>query len=849
MSFFLKSTVRVSPGRCRLRLVPMLAFHCLLVSKATAATPAEGEAFFEKSIRPVLVERCYECHSADAAAKGKLQAGLSLDTKQGLLTGGESGPAIVPGAPEKSLLIGALKFESYEMPPTGKLPAAVIADFVKWVEMGAPDPRNTTAAPAPRRAAFAISEEDRRHWAFQPLRDSAPPTVRESDWVRDDLDRYVLAGLEQRGLPPSTEADKYALLRRTTFALTGLPPTPEEIAEFIADDRLDAFDRVVDRLLASPEFGVQWGRRWLDGVRYADSVDKSGEYRRWVVRSFNEDLPYDEFVKLQIAGDLIPAGKNVPPERIHASGASLDGITATGMMSLAVWEQVGRDLAVAEIVDSQIDLVGRQLLGLTLACARCHDHKFDPISTQDYYSLAGILFSSHIATGKLIADDRLGNELIEIPLLNKKQAARNVELDKRIAGTEEKIAAVAKKIPQAARLAELNLKIDDLNAQVARTTVASTKKSLADQANKLVEERKKLLADQQAKNWDKNPPDLQQITAMRAQIAELQKSKITAPLAVSIAEGGVPGSNREKIGDAPVYLRGEYQRPGPIAPRRFPVILAGEKQAPLGTRTAQSGRRELAEWIVSADNPLTARVMVNRIWQQMIGRGLVRSPDNFGRLGERPTHPELLDHLSVRFIRSGWSVKSLVRDIALSATFRQATFAAPEATRADPDNLAISHMNRRRLTYEELRDSLLQLSNRLAEDVNAVQRPTTDDACRRTMFEPLDRRKTDVTAGIFDGPDSKAIVPVRTESTTAPQALFLMNNTLAVDTAKRLAERLTHDARDATDSQRLERLWLLSFGRPLESQEAEIARSFIRANSWERFIQALLGTNEFAYLD
>ena len=439
--------------------------------------------------------------------------------------------------------------------------------------------------------------------------------------------------------------------------------------------------------------------------------------------------------------------------------------------------------------------------------------------------------------------------MIEIPLLNKKQAARNAELDKRIARTEEKIAAVAKKIPQAARLAELNLKIDDLNAQVARTTVASTKKSLADQANKLVEERKKLLADQQAKNWDKNPPDLRQIMAMRAQIAELQKSKITAPLAVSIAEGGVPGSNREKIGDAPVYLRGEYQRPGPIAPRRFPVVLAGEKQAPLGTRTSQSGRRELAEWIVSADNPLTARVMVNRIWQQMIGRGLVRSPDNFGRLGERPTHPELLDHLSVRFIRSGWSVKSLVRDIALSATFRQATFAAPEATRADPDNLAISHMNRRRLTYEELRDSLLQLSNRLAEDVNAVQRPTTDDACRRTMFEPLDRRKTDVTAGIFDGPDSKAIVPVRTESTTAPQALFLMNNTLAVDTAKRLAERLTHDARDATDSQRLERLWLLSFGRPIESQEAEIARSFIRANSWERFVQALLGTNEFAYLD
>ena len=849
MSFISKSTLCVLSGRCRLRFAPVFGMLCLFASRATAATSAEGETLFEKSIRPVLVERCYECHSADAAAKGNLQAGLSLDTKQGLLTGGESGPAIVPGVPEKSLLIGALKFESYEMPPTGKLPASVIADFVKWVEMGAPDPRSAAAAPTPRRAAFAISEEDRRHWAFQPVRDTAPTTIRDTTWIRDELDRYVLANLEQRGLRPSGEADKHALLRRTTFALTGLPPTPEEIAEFVTDDRLDAFDRVVDRLLASPEFGVQWGRRWLDGVRYADSVDKSGEYRRWVVRSFNEDLSYDEFVKLQIAGDLIPAGSGVPPERIHAGGASLDGITATGMMSLAVWEQVGRDLAVAEIVDSQIDLVGRQLLGLTLACARCHDHKFDPISTQDYYSLAGILFSSHIATGKLIADARLGNDLIEVPLLNKKQAAKNAELDKLIAQTEEKIADVAKQIPQAARLAELNLKIDDLNAQVARASVASTKKSLTDQADKLVEERKKLLADQQVKGWDKNPPDLQHITAMRGRIAELQKSKITAPLAVSIAEGGVPGSNREKIGDAPIYLRGEYQRPGPIAPRRFPVILAGEKQAPLGTRTSHSGRRELAEWIGSADNPLTARVMVNRIWQQMIGRGLVRSPDNFGRLGDRPTHPELLDHLAVRFIRSGWSVKSLARDIALSATFRQATFASPEATRADPENLAISHMNRRRLTYEELRDTLLQLSNRLAEDVNAVQRSTTDDACRRTMFEPLDRRKTDVTAGIFDGPDSKAIVPVRAETTTAPQALFLMNNTLTVDTAKRLAEQLMHDPRLATDAQRLERLWLLGLGRPITSEETEIAQSFIRAHSWERFIQALLGTNEFAYLD
>jgi len=833
------------------RLGPLVfAIATVVTGEVTAVSTDAGTSFFEKSIRPVLIKHCYECHSGEAATKGKLQAGLLLDSRQGMTAGGESGPAIVPGHPEKSLLIGALKFESYEMPPTGRLPADVIADFVKWVEMGAPDPRDSggAATPTPRRAAFQITADDRRHWAFQPVSNAAPPQVKDAAWVRDELDRYVLAGIERAGLRPSEAADKYALLRRTTFVLTGLPPTPDEIAAFAADDRPDAFERVVDRLLASPEFGVHWGRYWLDGVRYADNIDKSGEYRRWVVRSFNEDLPYDEFVKLQIAGDLYPAEADVPPERTHVGGASFDGIAATGMMALAVWELVGRDLAVAEIVDSQIDLIGRQLLGLTLACARCHDHKFDPISTQDYYAMAGILFSSHIATGKLIADNRLGNELIEVPLLNAEQAAHNKRLDAAVAKLDARIAALAKKIPQASRLADVVARQSDLDEQLARATTSASKKSLTDQLAKLKTERDELLVDQAKAKWDQAPPELQEIAALRTGIAKLKTQIITVPTAVSIAEGGVPGSNREKIGDAPIYLRGEYQREGAIVPRRFPTILAGETQTPLGTRTKQSGRRQLAEWIVSADNPLTARVMVNRIWQHMIGRGLVRSPDNFGRLGERPTHPELLDHLARRFVDSGWSVKRLVRDIALSSTYRQASFTSPEFARNDPDNITISHMNRRRLTYEELRDSLLQLGNRLVETDAAAASTTTDDLCRRTMFDALDRRKIDVTAAIFDGPDSKAIVPVRAETTTAPQALFLMNNPLMLDTAKRVAARLAAET-SADDRQRLENLWLLTLGRPLEPAEAEIASGFIRQHSWERFIQALLGTNEFAYLD
>lgn len=832
-----------------IRSLLALGIVALLAAQLSAQSADEGLAFFEKSIRPVLVQHCYECHSAAAAEKGKLQAGLLLDSKQGVLAGGESGPVIVAGDPDKSLLVGALKYESYEMPPKGRLPASVIADFAKWVKMGAPDPREATAAPAPRRTAFQITAEDRAHWAFQPLSKSPAPAVDQAAWVRDDLDRYVLAQLEKAGRRPSAEADRHAWLRRTTFALTGLPPTPEEIAAFVADDSSEALERVVARLLDSPEFGVHWGRHWLDGVRYADNIDKSGEYRRWVVRAFNDDLPYDQFVKLQIAGDLLPADESTPADRVHESGASLDGLTATGMMSLAVWEQVGRDLAVAEIVDSQIDLVGRQLLGLTLACARCHDHKFDPISTKDYYSLAGVLFSSHIATGKLIADDRLGTDLVEVPLLNAEQAARNRELDERIAQAEAQIKAIAKKIPQAAQLAELTKKLPDLEAQLAKATTAASKKTLNEQIAKSKAEHEKLTADQKSAGWDINPPELQEIAAVRTEIDRLQKQKFKAPLAVAIQEGGVPGSNRAKIGDAPIYLRGEYTREGEIVPRRFPTILAGEKQIPLGERTQQSGRRELAEWIASAENPLTARVMVNRVWQQLIGRGLVRTPDNFGKLGERPTHPELLDHLAQRFIASGWSVKQLVRDIALSATFRQTSFVSADEARNDPDNVALSHMNRRRLTYEELRDSLLRLGRHVGTDTPPATKTTTAEMPRRTMYEALDRRKTDVTAAIFDGPDSKAIVPVRAETTTAPQALFLMNNALVVDTAKRLAAQLQKDPHLTTDSQRLDRLWLLTFGRPPETEEMETALGFIAKHSWDGFAQALLGSNEFAYLD
>ncbi|MFO1094435.1 MAG: PSD1 and planctomycete cytochrome C domain-containing protein [Planctomycetaceae bacterium] len=839
---------RLTIARCLGAARRGLAGGIVLVAAATCLGDDPGLAVFESAIRPVLVQHCYECHSADAEAKGNLEAGLRLDTKQGMLTGGDAGPAVLPGDPENSLLLAALRREQDQMPPSGRLPDAVIDKFAKWIAMGAPDPRDGgSTAPTPRRAAFSISPEDRAHWAFQPLSNSPLPSVQNTSWVCDDIDRFILAKLESSGRRPNDEADKYSLLRRTTFALTGLPPTPAEVQAFIADERDAAFAGVVDRLLASPEFGVHWARHWLDGVRYADSVDASGEYRKWVIRAFNADLPYDEFVRLQIAGDLLPA-HGVEPDRVHASGASLDGIIATGMLSLAAWEIVGRDLAVAEIVDSQIDVVGRQLLGLTLSCVRCHDHKFDPIAIEDYYGLAGIFFSSHIVTGKLVNDDRLGNELIAVPLLTERAESVSRGIDADVGVLTQRIASLDRAVPNAARLAAIGRQLPELASQIEKSTSAATKEKLVEQADKLKAEQTELVADQKSVGWETNPPELIEAGRIRDQMKKLQASKPTAVKAVAVLEGGVPGSNRQQIGDAPVYLRGEYQHPGPIVPRRFPIILAGDQQIPIGQRTTASGRRELAEWITSPDHPLTPRVMVNRIWQHLFGQGLVRTPDNFGRLGEPPTHPELLDHLAHRFVSSGWSVKQLVRAIALSATYRQSSIVSPDVAHADPDNRLLGHMNRRRLTYEELRDALSFVAGRLASGTQSSTVGLADESVR-TIYEPVDRRQTNVTAAMFDAPDPKAIVPIRAETTTAPQALFLLNNGLAAHSAKAVADGLAGNSQLDSDESRYNQLWLTLFGRPPATEELDEARSFVGRHSWERLVHVLLSTNELVYVD
>jgi hypothetical protein len=827
----------LSPACRRLALLSLLAAGLLYpVLSVTAGEPdAKGAAFFEKRVRPVLVEHCYACHSAEAK---KLRAGLRLDTRDGIRKGGDSGPAVVPGNATESLLIQAVRHEFAAMPPKGKLSDAVIADLVRWVEMGAPDPRG--GGLTPRRAAFQITAEDRRHWAFQPVGDPRSPQVRGESWCRSEVDPFILAALEKKGLRPSPPADRYTLLRRATFDLTGLPPTPADVEAFQADPSPLAFARVIERLLASPAFGERWGRHWLDGVRYASDVDKSGAYRDWVVRALNEDLPYDRFVQLQIAGDLIPADET-DPARVHTSGASLEGVKATGMLALAVWEKVARDLAVAEIVDSQIDVVGRQFLGLTLACARCHDHKFDPISTEDYYGLAGVFFSSHISSGKLIADGRLADEVIGIPLLSKADTEKNRHIDEAVARLGKEIAVLEQAAGPAAQLMTVRARLQDLAVQLAKASGAA-KQKLATEIQRHRADEKKLLEDKAHQAWPDNPRALAQIVRLRGQVAALEKSKVTPPLAIGIREGGVPGSNRERIGDAPVYLRGDYRKEGPVVSRRFPVILAQGSQVPVGQVTRGSGRLELARWITSPENPLTARVVVNRVWQHLLEEGLVRTPDNFGRLGEPPTHPELLDYLARRFVAQGWSVKRLIREIMLSNTYQQASFADPALVTVDPENRWRGRMSRKRLEYEALRDSLLYVSGQLALSGGT-------DGVRRTLYEPLERVRLNPARAMFDGPDPLGVVPVRAATTTTPQALFLMNSPLVREAAQRLAGQIQEDLALRDEPARIRHAYLRLLGRPPSPAEVRIGRAYLARAPWANYLQVLFCTNEFLYLD
>jgi len=1093
------------------------------------AGPAAADEFFEKEVRPVLVERCQKCHGTE-----KPKAGLRLLSRASVLEGGDSGPAAVAGNPEDSLLVQAIQYDGEpKMPPKEKLSNREIEILTRWVALGLPWPEHKVEAKSPESAApaqMAFTDEQRRFWSFQPVKQVAPAPVGNASWVRTQIDRFILGALEKKGLEPALPADKRTLIRRARFDLIGLPPTPEEIHAFLADDSPEAFARVVERLLASPRYGERWGRHWLDVVRYADSRDSRGlggdsditeayRYRDWVVSAFNRDLPYDQFIIQQLAGDLVP-GRG-------PGGFNPAGLVATGLLTIGEWGtgDADKEKMVTDIVDDQIDVVGRAFLGLTIACARCHDHKFDPIPTEDYYGLAGIFFSTHILPDP--GAKTAGSPLLRTPLVPpevveaaRKHKARVAELEAQVKErTEHALALYARGLlsetsrylagawdfshagPEEPRctLAEcaalrhlnpvvlgqwvdylglgtgrhLNQQVPDLlgkpgvfawkgppscpsltvntradevalltfklaphsvsvhpgpqspvavawqspvsgrvqitgrladedpvdgdgvawtlslrsratrllasgalangasqrfdegqyaapldalsveagdwivlavlprNNYTCDTTRIEISIALADgfqtwdlardlvndplagsagnphpdrfghsavwhfldldthapvesqplfarwreitaavdagaepreaidAATRAIQEHINQEPSQApAGTWraallakdgplsvaarDLPPEARQEFASIEAELTELRQNPPPAfPLALAAQEGGVPRTGYEGFGDARVHIRGNYQRLGRKVPRHFPRIIAGDEQPPI---TQGSGRLDLARWIARAEHPLTARVMVNRIWQHHFGAGLVRTPSNFGKLGERPTHPELLDYLAARFVAEGWSVKAMHRAIMLSAVYQQSSRPAGDSLRLDPDNRLLGRMNRRRLEAEALRDSLLAASGQLDQSMGGTAFRALADP-KRTVYLMTIRSDRSSYGPLFDAADPAAVVDQRTQSTVAPQALFLLNNPMALDQARALARRIQEFPAAGTIA-RIERLYECLFARLPSDQEISLGLEALAPSGhenalddWAAYCQVLLCMNEFIYID
>ncbi len=1130
----------------------------LLAASNGAVRADDREEFFEAKIRPVLVETCLRCHG-DLKKSGALR----IDSREALLKGGASGEAIVPGKPEESLLIRAIQRQEdvSAMPPEKEkaLKPNQVADFATWIKAGAVWPAKT--------AKF----ENAKHWAFEPIQAVAPPSVQDKAWVTSSVDSLIRSRQDAAGVVPAPPADKRSLLRRITFDLTGLPPSPDELREFLDDDSPDAFAKVVDRLLASPRYGERWGRHWLDVVRYADARDliqlpiesdfrEAWRYRDWVVAAFNRDQPYNEFITRQLAGDLM---QPTDPTKIDA-----EALVATGMLAIAdfVPGDVDKQQMIADYVNDEIDVVGRAFLGLTLACARCHDHKFDPISTEDYYALAGIFFSTRVIPSPVLGNtplvrvsllpaaeiqaintqtqrDKLRltelSQLVQVasdqeflshlerqlvtamprdlpaaveflhakpstltdfaaarkldastlerwvkflnqqppptallPLLAETDRAAGVRLAEEMAKKLSMIAAErhqrTTRDPVARSLATaevLRFRADDryiaINA-ARQVTVWPDRAAIADDAtpppdshgpvmstemihgharpvirfdgesvlqsprtvpltgalfavfrpdvavgagtriigwedsavgqhglglmpnaagglhailrragasgdivapvpsnnsefqlisltwgsggvalfrngeaigtNKMIDsvssdpaiaalriggpgsgagqrfrgdlcelrvygspldEAARVQVEAELRTRWFTPPDQQaavgdhvsdlydellssrspywiaaadrsqllpqevreRLAAQRDELELLKKKPaVVIPQAVVVQEGGPRGTKHEGFHDAPVFLRGNPATPGKTIPRGFPQVLAG----PNPPRISEgSGRRELADWLTRSDSAaggLTARVMVNRIWQHHFGEGLVRTSTNFGVRGERPSHPELLDHLARRFIESGWSIKALHRLIVLSSVYQQSTFASETTRTTDPENRWLARMPRRRLEAEAIRDSLLAVSGRL--DATPGGPGFLEVAVPRRTLYLMSVRTGSKTAdfnSLFDGPDGGGILERRNQSIVAPQALYLLNDPLLDDVSAALAARVAREVPSGRDEDRISLLYELAFGRAPTPTEIDIGRQLVAdptvKEAWARYCRVILCTNEFVYVD
>ncbi len=1096
------------------------------------APDAKSLEFFETKIRPLFAQQCFACHG-EKVAKG----GLRMHTAEAFLKGGDQGKLIDKSNPERSLLLDALshKLDYLKMPPQGKLKPQEMADLTAWVKSGASWPNAKPVVTAGPGNGQLFTEEQRKFWAFQTPRLPKIPGVKNAAWVKNPIDAFILARLEAAGLKPSVPADRRTLIRRVNFDLTGLPPTPEEVEAFVADRSPDAFAKVVDRLLASTAYGERWGRHWLDVARYADSngldentaFGNAWRYRDYVVDAFNQDKPYDQFIREQIAGDLLPASQDPAENRAR--------LIATGYLGLGpkVLAEPDKEKMVMDIVDEQIDTVSKSVMGLTIACARCHDHKFDPLPTRDYYGLAGIFKSTRTmstlntvarvlerplsdpsvvtmqeahkkeveareeelrkltwqansqATAPIVAEahryllvgleadvaaarsatgqpdlNRPGTMQLEAEKFTRADVQVNtttygqgigiiesagrsaafaeyefelarpegldiflrlasgesrpvkVSLDGReiasraaskatggfgpkeqvwsaegsvklaagkhvlridqassslphidrialvpVAGEPVAVNGSAK--PRSAKPADL-AKQHNLDAELLRRSAAYLRAAegrandplwepwrrfsalpqatFAVDAKKVTEEWQ---ASGAAQSWNprvaklfatapaslavvaeryqgllqeaneawlraqekaKNPParlgdanleavrqvlyggssafglekaerfsapaTVKEIARVREQLAAMQKSAPGQPImAIAVEEDRTPA-------DVKIHIRGNTQTLGDPAPRIFPRIIAGEKQTPAASNL--SGRLEFAQWLTREDNPLTSRVMVNRTWLHHFGEGIVRSPDNFGKLGERPTHPELLDWLSIQFVKNGWSLKKLHRTMLLTSTYQMGTTYDAKAALADPENRLLWRAHRRRASVEQIRDGMLFVSGNLDRTTGGSQLKTENigyvtndqsgngaqyDSPRRAIYLPVIRYAVYVVFQVFDFVEPSFPNGQRASTTVAPQALFLLNGQFVVEQSKGLADRLL-TAEGLDDAARIKQAYLLAYGRPAAADEVAAALEFIkhyegqlaardmdaakrRHTAWASFSQLLLASSEF----
>ena len=934
-----------------------------LAASGRADTAAEQEAFFESQVRPLLVAHCVECHGADD------QSGeLRLDRRSAIDRGGASGPIVVPGDPDKSRLVTAIRYgdSKLQMPPDGKLPAEAIDTLTAWVRRGAhwpADPAGDDAATVP--PAQRIAEFQKSHWSYQPIVAHAPPAVRDTAWPRQPIDAFVLARLEGAGLAPNPQADRRALIRRAFFTLTGLPPTYEEVEAFAADESADAFPRLVDRLLDSRHYGERWARHWLDIARYADTTGyfagnrdtrypHAYTYRDYVIDAFNDDVPFDRFILEQIAADRL----DLPPERSEA-------LAAMGFLT------VGRRFMNRQhdIIDDRIDVVTRGFLGLGVACARCHDHKYDPVPTADYYSLYGVFASSHEPEDLPLLGDPRANPQYEAFLAA--QAEKQKEVDawvdgRRVAIEAELRSRVADYLEYFAKIlppADANrVEKQGQRGPLRPRAITRWQKYLQDHAkaphpvwtvwhrlaalgpDNFRDKAAALLHDDGANPWlaevhagllaslKNEPPESMVALAARigglleavdAKWREARKAdaaitrlpddgdetlcavlvaadspvQLDAAATVTLLDQGESGTHNTMLGKvksvevthpgAPgrgmvmrdnerphepvVFRRGQPENRGDRVPRRFLQVLSevdGGQPFTLG-----SGRLELARAIASPKNPLTARVIVNRIWQHHFGTGLVPTPSDFGVRGEPPSHPELLDHLAAEFMADGWSIKRLQRRIMLSATWQQASTVRADAAEKDPENRLLWHVPRRRLEFEPLRDRMLMAAGTLDLSVGGRSVMIHEDATRRGLYAYMDREDVPGLLAAFDVPSPDASQAARSETTVPQQSLYLLNSGFVIRQADAVAVK-TEAA--ATPDERVRALYRRVLARDPDAAEADLALRFVTEasgtgpssstapdgattgeaapspsaiNPWVQLAQVLLSCNEFAFVD